>query len=141
MTGARASDLVELLCGIHFVPVCRPAEQPGAPTRRDGLTVTDNAEARQERVKMPCAGRWLEGELSSKILLRLDEEFLVVGNVTADMGKWKRDQRSTEILAAMIKENRKITQISTEQEHGRIFCWEGSCPENQVCTDLKRGAG
>lgn len=63
---------------------------------------------------MLCAGRWLEDELTSKILLRLDEEFLVVGNVTADMGKWKRDQRSIKLLAAVIKKNRKITTICTE---------------------------
>lgn len=63
---------------------------------------------------MLCAGRWLEDELTSKILLRLDEEFLVVGNITADMGKWKRDQRSIKLLAAVIKKNRKITTICTE---------------------------
>lgn len=70
---------------------------------------------------MLCAGRWLEDELTSKILFRLGEEFLVVGNTTADMGKWKRDQRSTKLLAAVIKESRKITQICTEREHGKIF--------------------
>lgn len=39
---------------------------------------------------------------------------MVVGNVTADMGKWKRDQRSIKLLAAVIKKNRKITTICTE---------------------------
>lgn len=31
VTGTQASDSVELLCGIHSVPVCRPTEQPGSP--------------------------------------------------------------------------------------------------------------
>lgn len=70
---------------------------------------------------MLCAGRWLEDELTSKILLRLGEEFLVVGNITADMGKRKRDHRSVKLLAAVIKKNRKITTICTEWEHGKIF--------------------
>ena len=33
-TVTQASDLVELLCGIRFVPACRPTEQPGSPNRR-----------------------------------------------------------------------------------------------------------
>lgn len=44
-----------------------------------------------------------------------------MGNKTADMGKWKRDQRSVKLLVAVIKENRKITQIGTEWEHGKIL--------------------
>lgn len=60
------------------------------------------------------ARRWLEDKLISKILLRSGEEFLVVCNVAADMGKWKRDQRSIELLVAIIKEDRKMTRICTE---------------------------
>jgi len=70
---------------------------------------------------MLCAGRWLEDGPISRILLGLGEEFVVVGNITADAGKWKRDQRSMKLLAAVIKENRKITQICTEWERGKIF--------------------
>lgn len=77
---------------------------------------------------MPCAGRWLEDKLVSQILLRLGEEFLVVGNITADMGKWKRDQRSIKLLAAVIKENRKITQFVQNGNMARFFCLE-----NQMC--------
>lgn len=51
----------------------------------------DGANGRQERVKVLHARKWLGDELISKILLRVGEEFLVVGNITADVGKWERD--------------------------------------------------
>lgn len=41
---------------------------------------------------------------------------MVVGYIIADMGEWRRDQRSVELLVAAIKENRKLTQICTEWE-------------------------
>lgn len=90
---------------------------------------------------MLCAVRWLEDKLISQILLRLREESLVVGKTRADMGKWKRDQGSVKLLAAVIKENRNMTQFVQNRNMTRFFVARNSAQKIRCVADLKRGAG